>query len=317
LIVRAGAQALTLLSAPLNVDVLTALEQGPHSLIDLRRAIGAPPQTTMRGQLRTLTQLGVLEPNRRAGFPGAVDYELARPGHELLEVARILWAWLAAAPDGPVQPGSVAAKSAIKALVEGWSSAIIRALAARPLSLTDLSRVITSVSYPSLERRLTAMRLSGQIEKLDVKGSKRPYSVTSWLRRSVGPLAAATQWERRAVPERTNPFGRFDAEAVFLLSTPLVSLDEEFSGSGRLAVEFGSGDLTQFSGVMVEIEKGRAVSCVSRLEGSPDVWAVGSPSAWLDALIDGRFDRLELGGEYDHARTLLQGFHCALFTNTT
>jgi hypothetical protein len=45
---RAGAVALSLLSAPLNVHLLQALEDGSLPLIDLRRAVGSPPQRSMR-----------------------------------------------------------------------------------------------------------------------------------------------------------------------------------------------------------------------------------------------------------------------------
>ena len=55
---RAGTQALRLLSTPINVFVLQALAEGPHSLVDLRREAGSPPQTTMRGHLRTLAEQG-------------------------------------------------------------------------------------------------------------------------------------------------------------------------------------------------------------------------------------------------------------------
>jgi DNA-binding HxlR family transcriptional regulator len=314
---RAGARTLTLLSVPMNVDVLTALEAEPRSLIDLRRAVGSPPQTTLRAHLRTLTYLGILENHRHEEFPGGLDLELARTGRELLEVVRALADWLAQAPEGGLRPGSTAAQSATKALVEGWSSAIVRALAARPLSLTELNKIITTVSYPSLERRLTAMCLSGQIRKHDAGGSKRPYSVTDWLRQAVAPIAAAVKWERRAVPEHTVPLGRFDAEAVFLLLGPLVSLDEEFSGLGRLAVEFGNGDAVRFSGVMLEIENGRTVSCVSKLEGTPSISAVGSASAWMDALVGERIDRLHLSGDHETARRLIAGLRDAALVSTT
>ena len=55
--------------------------------IDLRRAAGSPPQTTMRNQLRMLTRIGIVERCQQAEFPRAVDYQLGKPGHELLEVA--------------------------------------------------------------------------------------------------------------------------------------------------------------------------------------------------------------------------------------
>lgn len=40
----------------------------------------------------------------------------------------------------------------------------LRALGASPLSFTEFHRIITSLSYPSLGRRLGALRLAGLIE---------------------------------------------------------------------------------------------------------------------------------------------------------
>jgi DNA-binding HxlR family transcriptional regulator len=312
--VRAGTHALNLLSVPLNVHVLKALEEEPRPLIDLRRAVGSPPQTTMRSHLRALTNHGILERRRQSEFPGSVDYELARPGRDLLLVAGVLQSWLAEAPQGPVTLGSVAAKSSIKAMIEGWSSAIIRALAARPLSLTDLNRLISGLNYPSLERRLAAMRLAGQIEAQPGKTRATPYGVSAWLRHAVAPLSAAARWERQHLPASTAPIARIDIESAFLLAVPLARLPDEVNGDCRLAVEVrGSGRDPGIAGVLVGVDGGRVTSCVSKLEGRADSWIAGSVSAWIRAVIDQDAEGLEVGGEHDLGRRMLEGLHSALF----
>jgi DNA-binding HxlR family transcriptional regulator len=311
---RAGAHVLSMLSVPLNVHVLQALDNGPMPLIDLRRAVGSPPQTTMRGHLRALTQAGVIERRRHSGFPGPVDYELARPGKELLGVAALLEAWLLGAPDGPIQLGSVAAKSSTKALAEGWSSGIVRALAAKPLALTELSRLITGLSYPSLERRLGAMRIAGLIERCPGSGRGTPYAVTEWLRRAIAPLAAGARWERKHLPKETAPIRRIDIEAAFLLVLPLVVLPVEQSGICRLAVDTSNGLQHRQAGVVVEVDEGRVTSCVTRLEGDADASALGSAAAWIQAVIERDSGRLELGGRRPLAMALGDGLHRALFS---
>jgi DNA-binding HxlR family transcriptional regulator len=313
--VRAGAYALSLLSAPLNVHILQTLEGEPRSLMELRRAVGSPPQTTMRGHLRTLTEIGVLERLRKSDFPGSVEYELSRSGHELLEVATVLQTWLVDSPGGPVSLGSVASKSSIKAMVEGWSSTIVRALASRPLSLTDLNKLISNLNYPSIERRLGALRLAGQIEASPGLGRGTPYAVTDWLRRAVAPIAAAASWEHRHVFSVAAPVGRLDAEACLLLSVPLLSLVDHHSGFCRLAVEIGNGGGGhRVAGVMVGVEEGRISSCSSRLEGNhATAWASGSTPAWLRAVIHQDVNRLEVGGDGQLAMALLDGLHEALF----
>ncbi len=312
---RAGSCALSLLSAPLCVHVLQALEQQPSSLIDLRRAVGSPPETTMRGQLRALTEIGVLERHRQHGFPGSVAYKLARSGRELLEVGQVLQTWLAGSPDGPLGLGSIAAKSAIKALVEGWSSAIVRALAAKPLSLTELNRLISGITYPSLERRLGAMRLAGQIGACpSAVGRGTPYAATEWLRHSIAPMAAATSWEGRHVASVVAPTSRLDVEAGLLLAVPLITLESDQSGLCRLAVELRDGDGEhRLAGVTVGVREGQLTSCTCRLEGEASAWAVGSIPAWLSAVTVQDANALEVGGDCHLAMALLDGLHEALF----
>ena len=213
-----------MLSTPINVYVLQALAEGPRSLVDLRRHAGSPPQTTMRGHLRTLAKTEVVVRRRQNDFPGSLDFELTPTGEELWLVAKVLRVWLRNAPEEPLALGSSAAKSAVKALVEGWGTSMVRALAARPLSLTELNGLINGLSYPSLERRLGAMRLAGQIQRTPGRGRGTPYAVTDWLRRAIGPLGVAARWERMHAPEATAPIRRLDAEAAFLLAIPLVRL---------------------------------------------------------------------------------------------
>lgn len=304
---------MSLLSVPLNVHVIEALAEEPLALTDLRRAVGSPPQTTLRGNLRKLTELGVTERRRRGGFPGPVDLELTRAGQDLTEVANVLEAWLVSAPGGPMVLGSVAARSAIKALVDGWSSAIVRVLASHPLSLTELNRLIADLNYPSLERRLGAMRLSGQIEAAPSASRGTPYAVTPWLRRAVAPLAAAMRWERRHGGGASSPVGRLDIESTFLLSMPLVRVPSDAEGVCRLAAEVrGEGGKTGLAGVLVGVRDGRVVTCVARLQGNADGWVSGSPLAWLDAILDHDAEGLEIGGDGTLVMTLLDGLHGAL-----
>lgn len=310
---RVGTQALKLLATPINVHVLEALAARPRSLMDLRRETGSPPQATMRSYLRTLDETGVVRRQRREGFPGSLDIELTGSGRDLLSVTGALRVWLAAAPEGPLRPGSTAAKSAVKALVEGWSTTMMRALAAGPLSLTELDSLIAAVSYPSLERRLAAMRLAGQVEKTPGRGKGTPYAVTEWLRRAVAPLCAAARWERRHLGQLAAPIGYRDVEAALLLAVPMLRLPGDVSGSCRLAVQLRNRDGHGLAGVMVSVEEGRITQCIARLEGRPDAWATGPAQAWLAGMIERDFKGLELGGDCRLATELVEGLHGVLF----
>lgn len=310
---RSGAQALLMLAAPLNVSILRALQGGSKQQIELRRASGLPAQTTLRAQLKRLVKVGAIEKHRRNRFPGVLEYELTKCGGELLAVATVLEQWLGRSPEGALALGDSAAKAAIKALAEGWSTTMLRSLAARPLSLTELDRVIPSLSYPSLERRLSAMRLAGLIEARRSNGRGTPYQVTVWLRESVAPLVAATRWERRNMPEDTVPVGRLDIEAIFLLAVPLIHPSEELTGTCRVAAEMSNGSKRGLAGAMVGLREGRVASCTTRLQGNPDAWALGTPTVWLTAVLDRDVDGLELGGDCGLARSLLDALHESLF----
>jgi len=310
---RSGAQTLLLLAAPLNVAILRALAEGPKQQVDLRHETDTPAQTTLRAQLKRLEEVEALEKHRRNRFPGVLEYDLSAAGRDLLFVADTLERWLGRAPDAPLPLGGNAAKAAIKALAEGWSTTMLRALAANPLSLTELDRVIASLSYPSLERRLAALRLAGQVEARPGDGRGTPYAVTAWAREGVGPLAAAARWERCHMPCGTPPIGRIDAEAVFLLAAPLLRLSKDVSGSCRMAVELPGKNGRRLAGVVITVQKGQVESYTSRLQGTPGAWALGSAAAWLEAMVYADTDSIEPGGDGRLARALIECLHRTLF----
>lgn len=316
--VRAGGTVLSLIASPLSVPILRAHLSGPLRLPDLRERIGGAAQTTLRGQVGNLRGMGALERHVRGGMPYTVENELTDLGRGVLSVAEVVEAWLARAPQGPLALGSEPAKGAIRALVGGWSSTILRALAARPLSLTELSSIIGDHSYPALERRLSAMRAARQVEPREggERGGK-PYGVTEWTRQAVAPIAAAGRCECEHLPDVTEPLARLDIEAAFLLAVPLVDLEVTRSGSCLLAIDTSGAregePADRLAGVHLEIESGAVVSCSSRLEGEPKTWALGSIESWVGAVLEGRLERLRIGGEDPAlAAKVIEGVHRSL-----
>lgn len=309
---------LSLLAGPLCAPILRAHLEGPLRLPDMRERIGAAAQTTLRGQVGNLREVGALEHHARGGMPYTVENALTDAGRGILGVAEVLEAWLSRAPQGPIALGSEPAKGAIRALVAGWGSTVLRALAVRPLSLTELDGVIPDLSYPSIERRLSAMRAARQVEVLpEEAGGARPYAVTDWARQAVGPLVAAGRCECDHLADTTDPLTRIDVEAAFLLAVPLVALPASRAGPCLLAVSIAGvedeGPTQQVAGVHVEVEHGEVVSCLSRLERDPSTWALGTVDAWVETILDGRLDDLRFGGrEESLARSLVAGLHLAL-----
>jgi DNA-binding HxlR family transcriptional regulator len=304
---RSAGRALELLVVPLNGLILKALDGGSIRLSDLRSRLGGPAQTTLRGHLSKLTELGVVEKRAPAMAPGPAEIGLTEMGRELLEVTGILESWLAAAPDGPIPLGSEAAKGTVKALAGGWESTMLRAFAARPLSLTQLDRLIGPLSYPALERRLSALRATGLVEAAE-KDHGTPYTVTTWGRRGVGPISAAARFERRHLPRETPPLTPIDIEATFMLAVPKAPLPSNADGVCHLVAETPDRE-RRLASVEVAIDRGRVASCVSRTESSPRNWALGSSTGWLDALIERSVASLRIGGDRHLVCSLVFGLH--------
>jgi len=284
-------------------------------LADLRAQLGGPAQSTLRGNLSKLVEVGALT-RCRGDRPSILAYELTPFGRDLLLAANAAESWLQLAPDGPFALDSAAAKVALKALVGGWASTIVRALAARPLTLTELDKLIDNCTYPALERRLSAMRLAGQVElgPTDDGSKGRQYTVSSWLRQAIGPLAVAARCERRHMANATAPISRIDVESAFLLVAPTVELSSDASGICQVAVEAGRGDSGRpWAGAQLELEKGSVVSCVARIEAQPESWVLGPAAGWLDAVIGRDPERLHFGGDADLGREVVHGLHDALF----
>lgn len=307
---RAGERVMTVLATPLNLLIVRALAERPMRLAELRRATGLPAQTTLRGHLASLAELGVVEKRPTQQMPYAVEIELTPLGRELLEVASRLEVWLREAPEGPIPLESGGARGVIKAFVDGWGSTIMRGLAWRPMSLTELDRRIAGLSYPALERRLASMRMAGLVEPRPSSGAGTPYIVTNWARRGLSPLAAAGRCEMLHMRERATPITQLDIEAAFMLATPLVGMPPEVSGSCQLEVETESSG--ESAGVTVVVEGGKVISCESELESDANAFAIGSTATWFSAVNDGDLGELRYGGGRQLAEDLVRGLHSAL-----
>jgi DNA-binding HxlR family transcriptional regulator len=261
--------------------------------------------------------VGALEKRSADGARNAVATALTPAGEEMVAVSQILEDWLLRCPKGPMGIDDGHVKVAVKALAEGWSSTLMRALALAPRSLTELSTLIPEVSYPSLERRISWMRASGQIEALPKEPRGTPYAPTDWLRRSIAPLCVAGRCERRHFRDAP-PITDVEIEAAFLMTLPLVRLPRGSQGGCLLAsrtdAAAGVGEEPALAGVSVEVGAGEKVSGSIDLHGDPATWAIGSSDVWLDAVIDGSIEDLRIGGaEPQLACDLVQGLHFALF----
>lgn len=289
---RTGSRTLQILASSISSQILRALSDGPVGLTELGNDLGSTIQ-----------------------IPGSdassLEAKITPAGREMLFVSAVLEDWLERAPGGALPFGGDGATEAIEALAGSWASTMLHTLAAGPRSRTELSRVRDVAGHPSAERCLEAMRLTGQVEARNGEGEGVAYSVTDWLREGLAPIVAAARAERRHMADAP-PVAPLDAEAAFMLALPLLRLPSDLSASCRLTVEM-TGGVPHRAGAMVRVEEGRIASCTSRLEGDADAWATGDLSAWFSTVIDSDAETMELGGDEDVARDLLDGLHEVLF----
>ncbi len=314
---RAGTQVLSLFSAPINGLVLRALADGPCQRGELHELVGWPPPSTLRGNLDGLARIGAVGLSRSADRANSVDHALTPLGDELLVVADAIDAWLANAPGEPLGLGSGAAKAAVGALAGGWDTMMVRALATGPITLAELDGLIAGVSYPTLWRRLAAMRVTGQVERRPAEGLTHAYGVTDWLREAVLPLALAARCEHRHLRGVAAPITWVEVESAFLLTLPRVVLSEQAEGPCTLAVDTGErtngSARSRVAGVRVEVREGRVVSCSTRLLDGPETWALGSAEGWLDTVADDAAATVSCGGaDPELAFALIGGIRQAL-----
>ena len=123
--------------------------------------------------------------------------------------------------------------------------------------------------------------------------------------------------EYQHLAEVTDPLTRIDIEAAFLLAVPLVDLDVTHSGACLLAVDTGGrgpGQPTdRLAGVHVEVEEGRSRPAARASSTTPETWVLGSTSAWVDAILEGKADRLRIGGSrVNLAEDLVRRLHTSL-----
>lgn len=312
---RAGGYALTLLGAPRIFLILQSLAEGKKAQVELRRDAGLPAQSTLRGHLQTLEQAGAVTRERQDTFPGTLSYELTDAGRALCAVAESAERWLAEAPNGPLELGADPARAAIKGLVDGWSATVLAALAAGPLSLTELDKRISVASYPSIERCLQTMRLAEQLEVGERSGKGTPYALSQWLRRGLTPLAVAARWESEHEPEGAEPIQRGDLDDAILIGGPLFKLSGTTDGICQLAVRIPDSKRRDRSLAFLEVKAGELSFGGVYPQVKPDAWASGTAATWFATVIEADTTGLRKNGDAELIAAIFDSVREALFSD--
>ena len=313
---RAGALTLLYIASPMERSILRALLAEAATGVEVLEDF-EPPSADDPLDLSIIADPYMVEPadpdadpNEPIGWDTSLRASPA--GEELLFVGFVLERWLKACPEGPLTLGPEAGP-ALSALLCGWSSTAMHALAARPLTIAEATEAIGTLSYDVVEDRVEEMESAGLLEAYVDEDDEERFAVTDWLRRAIAPLAAAARLEHRFPPGDTAPIAALDVEAAFLLTLPLLELPADLAGSCSLAVDLDEGVSPSPTGVTAHSAKGRVVSCDARLEKSVDAWASAAAPAWLDTVIESDAKQVRYGGERRLAGALLQTLHRTLF----
>lgn len=282
---------LLMLSDPLNASILRLLARGALPITKLQEHLGPTSRTTRFSRLRELEELGVIVREKEGGSPPLTHCMLSAAGRDLLVVVRLLRRWLRENPSRSPGKGDLFGVVETKALAIGWNSTVLRWLAERPCSLTELdAQSPPGVSYHELRKAREALSHTGLIAAVASEDRGQPYELTDWTRRAAPALAAAVRWERSFLSKDDPEPASTDVETLLRLFSPSLApigpaLDEDSSplpdNSEAFSVIVGNhGD-----GVGAGKRSGSQVGEIS-----------GTLTSWLDALVDGRSTGLQMRG---------------------
>jgi len=157
--------------------------------------------------------------------------------------------------------------------------------------VTELaSRSSPEVTYHDIRQARRSLAEARIIEPVHSFGRGQPYALTPWGRSAVGPLAAAAKWERDFLVGGSGAFTPAEGETLLLLALSLIGvLPGGLSGTCSLGLYEGHG-------IRVIVDGGRIVSSIPETADGCACRVSGTPSAWLEALLDGRRSGLEMSG---------------------
>jgi hypothetical protein len=234
-------------------------------------------------------------------------------GKEVPFVGLVLQQWLDHNPNGPIELGPDAGP-ALWALLGGWSSTVVHAFASGPHTAAEACESIQVLDLETVEVQIEAMADAGLLEALPAKGQEEErFAATDWLRMAIAPLATAARMELRYPPGDTAPIAALDVQAAFQLTLPMLELPPDLVGSCSLAVELDEGVLNSPAGVTVRVDRGRVLSCETRLDEDADSWASATAPEWLEMVIEADLELIRAGGEERLPRALIGELHRALF----
>jgi DNA-binding HxlR family transcriptional regulator len=309
------ADVLRLLSAGATGAILMALGEGPLRTKNLtERVPGYAPRTIYR-YAGKLAELEVIEREEEPGVPSKVVHTLSDPcGSELYNlVNRFADASLTRLPDGRIDAHAWAS---LGLLADLWETGMVEELSCGGRSPTELARGPHDLSYHQVNRRAGLFKASGLLCEWQGPGRRRCYALTDKTRRTMGLVAGIARWRHHHVVADDEE-GMTAEEMATALRTvlPLMTLPRHACKRLKLSVleedETGGGE---GEAVWAEIEADGSVHSCSEPSSDPSAWARGKVASWIPVLLDGKAQKVLIGGEEKLAGDCLNDLYEALWS---
>jgi DNA-binding HxlR family transcriptional regulator len=308
---------LRLLSAGAGGSILIALGSGPLRTKELVERVPHYAARTIYRYAERLVQLGFVERNERSGVPSVVTYTLAAgAGTDLYTLLSTqASAWLTPQPNGHIP---AQAWASLGMLAELWELGIVEELSHGGRTVTQLARGGHDLTFHQIARRTNQFLAADLLEKQPGTGTSKQFVLTRQARRGMGLVAVVGSWRHRHL-EANGEAGLAREEMVTVLraTLPLVRLPHHPGLRFALCVEDTEDRALETDGAVLGVTVGPDAVLKPDPEAVPaaEAWARGKVGSWLDALIDGRGDRLRSGGAAELVQLFVEHLHRDLWTS--
>lgn len=312
------AEVLRLLSAGASGSILIALGDGPLRTKELTERIPSYAARTIYRYAGKLTQLRIIDRHEEPGVPSKVIHQLTEPcGRELHDLVEAFAdASLARLSSGEI---GAPAWSSLSLLADLWESGIIEDLNLGPRSATELARGPHGLSFHQVSRRAGLFAKAGFIEEVEDVGRHRRYALTEKARRGMALIAGLGRWRRHIVPEGGSGLTAVEVAGLMRTVLPLVVIPQHAGKNLEMRIVPVGENTTGEEEVWAKIGGDGVFLSIPTPSGSAatsaSASAQGKATSWVDSILDGPHNGLDISGEADLVTGCLNHLHAALWKN--
>lgn len=261
---------LELLVEDWSLPVLRALMVGPRRPSELEARLPGLPHSALMRRLGDLHDRGLARREHRSSLNPQTTYELTTPGRRILDVAAAAERW-----ERLWTPGQADGHAGLALIADEHTREILLALAAEPLSPSDLERRVP-LSRSPLRKRLGTLTRSRLLDR-HTDGGRVSYEVTDSARDlaliAVAAARWAWEWERPEQPPNAE-----DVASTLHLFAPVAQLPADLGGVCRMHI--GDGSV-----VHLAANGRRIVALAAAPREQPHAVCRATEHEWCDALL--------------------------------